>query len=197
MTFAARVLFSAAVPWALMAAMHAAGSSESHAVQVTPALVPSFYARAVTGPLMNRSVCYVCRHGSRPVVMVVVRRTSPELQTLLQGVDAVVDRHRADGLRSFAVIVCGDPQQAVPAVQTFAFDGKIAMPLCVASEAVAGTGGLELDEQAEVSILLYRNRRIESTAVFRRGELSPAAIPAVLDQVRAFAAAHGAAGRVE
>ena len=32
--------------------------------------VPSFYVRTVTGPLAGKSVCYVCRHGDRPVAMV-------------------------------------------------------------------------------------------------------------------------------
>ena len=30
---------------------------------------PSFFVRAITGPQMNRSVCFVCRNGDRPVVM--------------------------------------------------------------------------------------------------------------------------------
>ena len=36
--------------------------------------VPSFFVRAITGPQMNRSVCFVCRNGDRPVVMVMMRR---------------------------------------------------------------------------------------------------------------------------
>ncbi len=40
--------------------------------------VPSFYVRTVTGPLAGKSVCYVCRHGDRPVVMVLLRELGPE-----------------------------------------------------------------------------------------------------------------------
>ena len=40
--------------------------------------VPTFYSRAVTGPLMNKSICYVCRNGARPVVMILMRRVEPE-----------------------------------------------------------------------------------------------------------------------
>src|SRR5262245_11499857 len=84
--------------------------------------VPTFYVRAITGPLKNKSVCYVCRNGDRPVVMVLVRETSPELAKLLKGIDEQVDRHRADGLRSFGVFLAQDSQQLLPKVQTLAFD---------------------------------------------------------------------------
>ena len=60
--------------------------------------VPSFYTRAVTGPLMNKSVCYVCRNGQRPVVMVLMRRIDAELKPLMKSLDRLVDGNRAAGL---------------------------------------------------------------------------------------------------
>jgi hypothetical protein len=62
------------------------------------------------------------------------------------------------------------------------------MPLCVAPDAVVGPGGLELDPHTEVSVVLYRNRRVESRHLFRDGELNETSLPRVLDDVRAFAA---------
>ncbi|HEY2251392.1 MAG TPA: hypothetical protein VGH74_10045, partial [Planctomycetaceae bacterium] len=47
--------------------------------------VHTFYVRAITGPLKNKSVCYVCRNGDRPVVMFFVRRITPQLKKLLKG----------------------------------------------------------------------------------------------------------------
>src|SRR5215471_11679796 len=48
--------------------------------------VPTFYVRAVTGPLKNKSVCYVCRNGDRPVVMLFIRQITPELKQLLRAI---------------------------------------------------------------------------------------------------------------
>jgi hypothetical protein len=39
----------------------------------TGSTINQFFVRAVTGPHRNRSVCYVCRYGSRPVVMVLLQ----------------------------------------------------------------------------------------------------------------------------
>ena len=54
--------------------------------------VPTFYVRAVNGPLMNKSVCFVCRNGSRPVVMVLLQemREFNEYRMLIFGLTMIV-----------------------------------------------------------------------------------------------------------
>ena len=103
--------------------------------------VASFYTRAVTGPLMNKSVCYVCRNGQRPVVMVLLRRVDAELKPLMKSLDKLVDGNRAVGLRGFGVLIDNNSVQATSAVQTFAFDNKISIPLTISGEAVAAASG--------------------------------------------------------
>lgn len=132
-------------------------------------LVPSFYSRVVTGPLMNRSVCYVCRNGDRPVVLVLMRKTGPRVKQLLRNLDRIVDRNRAAGLRSFGVLLSSQPAKDTGALQTFSFNGKIAMPLTVTTETAGGQEFLQLPENADVSVVLYRNRRVVSSFAFRAG----------------------------
>src|SRR5579864_4055580 len=80
--------------------------------------VPTFYVRAITGPLKNKSVCYVCRNGDRPVVMLFIREITPQLKQLLKAIDDEVDLHRAAGLRSFGVFLATSSQEILPQVQT-------------------------------------------------------------------------------
>ena len=47
----------------------------------TGATIHSFFVRAVTGPHRNRSVCYVCRYGTRPVVAVFMPETARIVMT--------------------------------------------------------------------------------------------------------------------
>ncbi len=133
--------------------------------------VPTFYTRAVTGPLMNRSVCYVCRNGGRPVVMVFLRKFGAGVKPLLKQVDSLVDHHRAEGLRSFGVFVTEDPSEAISEVQTFSFDNKIALPLTVASDAIAEPHCQNLHAQADVTVVLYNKRRVVNRFAFREGEI--------------------------
>lgn len=177
---------------ALSAAERTVETSDAEAVSLESGpevgeYVPTFYSRAVTGPLMNKSVCYVCRNGQRPVVAVYVRRFEPKLKSLLQNIDRVVDRNRVIGLRSFGVKLGEDPFRDVSAVQTFSFNNKIAMPLTVASDAVGVPSCQNIHHEAAVTVVLYRKRRVEESFAFRAGELSTDDVRTVIARVKEFA----------
>lgn len=146
--------------------------------------VPTFYTRVVTGPLMNRSVCYVCRNGRRPVVMVFLRKLGPDLKPLLKQVDSLVDEHRAEGLRSFGVHVSDSPASAISDVQTFSFDHKIRLPLTVGSSAIAEPHCQNLNAQADVTVVLYQDRRVVSRFAFRAGEIQSPEIEQVTQSIQ-------------
>ncbi|MCH8828634.1 MAG: hypothetical protein IID45_03550 [Planctomycetes bacterium] len=150
--------------------------------------VPSFYARAVTGPLRNKSVCYVCRSGGRPVVMLLLRRIDPELKPLLQELSRLVDRHRAAGLKGFVVLLSRDSIKATSAVQTFSFNHKITIPLMVSGEGVGSVECQNIHAEAAVTIVLYRRRRVVCKFAFRVGELNAKQTRAVISRLRKFAA---------
>ena len=144
------------------------------------ATIHSFFVRAVTGPHRNRSVCYVCRYGSRPVVMVFVQKVDRKLPALLKAVDRIVDKNRVTGLRSFGVLVTDESSRAVPILQTMAFDERIRMPLTAATTAVAGPGGNRLHEDAATTVVLYREQKAVTNLAFKLGKLDDEAIRDVL-----------------
>lgn len=149
--------------------------------------VPTFYVRAITGPLHGKSVCYVCRNGDRPVVMVLVREVSPELKTLLKGIDRLVDAHRAEGLRSFGVFVARDSKALLPAVQTLAFEEKLNLPLTISAASVEGADGQSLHPDAALTVVLYRDQRVAANFAYRAGELTSDEIARVLASLRGLA----------
>ena len=133
--------------------------------------VPSFFVRAITGPQMNRSVCFVCRNGDRPVVMVVLRRLENGSSAVLKAVDELIDRRRADGLRAFGVMLSDEPAKVAPQLQTISFDEKLNMPLSVGPETLAERETLSVDSAASVTIVIYRERKVIWTAALRSSEL--------------------------
>ena len=149
--------------------------------------VPQFYSRVVTGPLMNRSVCFVCRNGQRPVVMVLVRRLEPGLKPLLRNIDRLVDRNRTTGLRSFGVYLSSDPFRSISRVQTFSFNHHIKMPLTVSTDAVAAESCQHLHPEAAVTIVLYQRRRVVGQFGFRNDELTFDRVRDVIQAVKRFA----------
>lgn len=152
--------------------------------------VPQFYSRVVTGPLMNRSVCFVCRYGDRPVVMVLARKMGPELRPLLRNVDRVVEQHRAGGLRSFGVLVSDQAFPAIGSVQTFAFNNRIAMPLTVGSETITDSSAQNLHADAVVTIVLYHRQTVAARFALRAEELDVAHFTPVIERLKSFAADH-------
>ena len=131
--------------------------------------VPSFYVRAVTGPLAGKSVCYVCRNGDRPVVLVLLRDLGPDAALLLKELDRTVNRHRADGLRCFAVLLTDTPQRDAARLQTLAFDEKIDLPLTLVGEATTQGSPLAFSRESAVSVVTYQDRRIVERFSFKGG----------------------------
>lgn len=145
--------------------------------------IHQFFVRAVTGPHRNRSVCYVCRYGSRPVVMVLIQKSDPKIATLLKAIDAIVDDNRVSGLRSFGVLVTDESARAVPILQTMAFDEKIRMPLTAATTAIAGTSCHNLHEDAATTVILYRDQQAVKNFAFENGEISKGSIRPLIESV--------------
>src|SRR5262249_54886500 len=123
--------------------------------------VTSFYVRAVTGPLAGKSVCYVCRNGDRPVVMVFLRELGPEVPRLLKQLDTVVNQNRASGLRCFVVLMSSKQREDAARLQTLAFDEKLDLPLTLASEALIGTNTRHLEPKSMMTAVLYQDHKVK------------------------------------
>ena len=153
-------------------------------------IVPQFYSRVVTGPLMNRSTCFVCRYGERPVVMVLMRKIGPELRPLMKNIDRLVERHRAGGLRSFGVHVSDQSFPAISSVQTFAFNTHIALPLTVGTDAIGAESCQNLNPEAAVTIVFYARRKVVERFALRGDELDVAHFTPVIESLKTFATRH-------
>ena len=129
--------------------------------------IPSIYVRAVTGPLAGKSVCYVCRNGDRPVVVVVLRDLGADVASLLKELDRTVNLHRAEGLRCFAMLLTEQPQQDAARLQTLAFDGKIEVPLTLVSENALQGSQLAMPRDCMISVIAYRDRRVVERFEYR------------------------------
>ncbi len=175
--------------WVALAAASIGGAAIAadgvlHSGRAVGEPVPTFYVRAVTGPLENRSVCYVCRNGSRPVVMVLLRAVDRNVPRLLQELDREIDRHRAEGLRGFVVLLEDDLRKAIPVLQTLAFDNELQLPLTTAPVAIETAACQNVHPAATVTVVLYRNRRVKRRFAFRAGELDEPSIERIVKAVR-------------
>jgi hypothetical protein len=152
-----------------------------------PVEVPSFYVRHATGARPNEAVCLVCRYGARPVVMVCVRGLDDNVAELIEGIDRAVDKHRADGLRGMAIFLDKDARLAQPLVAMMAWRRQLTLPLVFPVEA-GGPKALELSPEAQLTVLLYRERKVRERMEFSAGELKEKGSEGVLAAVEKLVA---------
>lgn len=152
----------------------------------TSSEVPSFYVRAVTGALSGKSVCYVCRNGDRPVVIVLLKDLGPDAARLLKELDQVVNQHRADGLRCFAVLLSETPQRDSARLQTLAFEEKIEVPLTLVGDSTLQSTSLAVRQDTAITVVTYRDRRIVQRIAFKSGDCDEAGRQAVIDAAKAL-----------
>jgi hypothetical protein len=150
--------------------------------------IPSFFLREVAGPQPNLAKCLVCRYGRRPVVMLCVRELDDATKALIEKIDALVDGHRGEGLRGFAIFIDAEPKVIQPKLFNLARDSKLSLPLALPVEP-AGPSALALSKTAAVSVILYRDlkeqRRFELThddVTAERIEEISQAVSAMLDR---------------
>jgi hypothetical protein len=129
--------------------------------------VPSFYVREVTGSKPNQAICLVCRYGTRPAVLICVRGYDDRVRELLIKLDRAVDAHRGEGLRGFAIFLDAEPRDLQPRLFTLARRESLSMPLTFPVE-TAGPRTLDLPKSAQVTLLMYRKKKIE-----QRFEIQP------------------------
>ena len=142
--------------------------------------VRSFYVRAITGPLAGKSVCYVCRNGLRPSVLVITRDLEPETVRLIKQLDGAVNQHRADGLRCFVVLISDSISRDSPKLQTIAFNEKLDLPLTIAAEAAVDQTALLMPPDATLQVTLYHELKIVDRHQFRIGECNTEASQSII-----------------
>lgn len=175
---------------ALLCCVLVAGEPVSELVsgRATGERVPQFFVRAVTGPLMNKSVCYVCRNGDRPVVMVFFRDVIEGVPKLLKELDTYIDQQRAVGLRGFAVLLSENQRNAVSQLQTLSFDHQLSLPLAVASTQLDAPSSQNLHPDAAVTVVLYHDQTVVKSHAFRASEINDDRIAEMMSSVKALAA---------
>lgn len=186
-TATVRRLCLCALTLALGSLAHAEPSARLVSGRAVGERVPEFFVRAVTGPLMNKSVCYVCRNGDRPVVMVFLRDIVEGVPALLKEIDHCVDQNRAVGLKGFGVLLSENQRTATSTLQTLAFDHELSIPLTVASTQLEAPASQNLHPDAAVTIVLYYDQTVLSTHAFRESELSPERIRNLMTSVKELA----------
>jgi hypothetical protein len=132
----------------------------------------------VTGPEAGQKTCQYCNNGPRPVAVIFAKTITPEVAQLLKRIDMATAMNKAAGLGSFAV-VCSDAPGMDQQLRTVAAQLGMQSTILTLYQA-GGPEKYHLSPDADVTVLLYNHFTVKANHAFKNGEVTEAAINAIL-----------------
>ena len=165
----------------LPAAVAAAAEPVKSGLQPGEKITTIFEPLNVTGPFAGEPHCLVCENGANPVAMVFAREASPALLKLAAALDKATVKHQDQSMGSFVVVLNradGLDKRLAEAAQKHALK-----QIVLSIDAPAGPEGFNVAQDADVTVVLYRDHEVRANHAFRPGELSEQAIERIIADV--------------
>jgi hypothetical protein len=131
-----------------------------------------------TGPERGQATCYVCETAEKPGVIVFARSLSDPLARVLATCDAAVAGRPKDAMRAWMTVL-GEKTIGLDDLARWATQAGVkAVPVGVFDDPV-GPPSYKVTQEADVTILVFENRKVLANFAFRKGELDAAAVKKV------------------
>ena len=135
-----------------------------------------------TGPERGQPTCYVCETAEKPGVIVFARSVSDPLRKLLTACDDAVAAQPKDAMRAWMTVL-GEKTIGLDDLGRWATKaGLKAVPVGVFDDPV-GPPSYKLAAEADVTVVLFANKKVVANFAFRVGELDDAAVKRVVEQL--------------
>lgn len=135
-----------------------------------------------SGPERGQPTCYVCETAEKPGVIVFTRALSAPLARLLGKFDATIAARPKGELRAWMTVL-GEKTVTLDALGQWAKEAALkGVPTGVFDDP-AGPPTYKLAEDAEVTVLLFVDRKVIANFAFREGELDEKAVERVAGEV--------------
>ena len=112
----------------------------------------------------GKNLCYRCRNGSRPQVMVFTRSTDAKVLDLVKKLDNAIATHEDDGLTAFVNLMGEDKDDLSDAAKKLAADSSSKnVPIVVPNEFENGPDNYGINPKAAVTIVLANESVVKSS----------------------------------
>ena len=130
-----------------------------------------------TGPQRGQPTCYVCEQDKKPTAVVFARGTSAPLGKLLTKLDAVVAAKKDAGFKAWMTHLADTAD--LDGLARWAQKAAVKGVAVGAFEDADGPPAYKLARDADVTVLLFVNRKVVANFAFRGGELTDAKVDEV------------------
>jgi hypothetical protein len=141
-----------------------------------------FHPLNINGDSAGKKACLYCQAGDDPTVAIFARNANdPVLQKLIVALDEATVKYSKAELNSF-VVFCSSEDKLEAKLKDLAEKSKL-KKLVLALEADAGPEKYNISKDAELTILLYKERIVTANFTFEKGKLSEKDVATVLADV--------------
>ena len=134
----------------------------------------AFYVTKVAGAENDgidegQNLCYRCRNGKRPQVVVFTRSTNPKVAELVQKLDKAVAENESSQLRVFVNLLGEDKEELSDKAKKFAAKARAKnVPIVVPNEFENGPDNYGINEKADVTIMLASDLGVKASHAVRK-----------------------------
>jgi hypothetical protein len=130
-----------------------------------------FHPLNVNGEDAGKKACLYCKAGDSPVVAVFARSAdNAALKKLITTIDEVAAKNPKAELNSF-VVFCSNSDKLEGVLKDFAEQAKL-KNVVLAIEEPAGPEKYDINRDAEVTVILYKERVVKANHSFAKGKLT-------------------------
>lgn len=146
-----------------------------------------FYVTKVAGAdndgvVPGERLCYRCRYGSRPLVMVFTRRIGGRLTELVRRLDQAIERNKEARLKGLVTFVGKDASELKKQARSVAEEGVASrVPLVLAKEPNTGPTNYKLSEKDAVTIVVAKDSQVVNTHMYDVDKID---VSAVMNEVQ-------------
>jgi hypothetical protein len=142
--------------------------------------VEAFEPRNVTGPFAPEDHCLVCWTASRPGVMILARRVSDPLTSLVKKVDAV-NKERGDKMCSFVVFL-DDETGLDKKLKSLAEKEKLEKTV-LAIDNPKDSVSESVPKEADVTVVLFVKHVVKVNRAYRKGEFKAEEVEKIVKEL--------------
>lgn len=149
--------------------------------------IPAFIVTKVGGASadgveVGKDLCYRCKYGARPQVMVFTRTTNESIAKLTKALNEAVAKNEDKQLSAFVNVMNADKAAAEKSAKELA-GASDKVPVVVPVENENGPANYGINPDAEVTVLIATKSTVVASKGFAAGKFNADAVAGVLKEV--------------
>jgi len=174
-------LVALGLAFALLAGFTLAEEKVKSGPQVGEDLAGPFHPLNVNGAKAGKKNCLYCENGNNPVAMIFAREVTPELKKLITKLDTCTAKNSGCEMGSF-VVFCSDASGLEDSLKKVAQDADL-KKVVLSIDNPAGPKGYNVSKDADITVVLYKDRNVKANFAFKKGELTEKGIDEIVAAV--------------